>query len=58
MNKLAIAAIAIAIATLAGCAQLPGSAAGGSASYEADGQRPSWLRDPAQGEYPFSPRGW
>ena len=52
----------VALVALAGCANLkdqfhpPFAAAGGSAL--TDSGRPDWLRDPARGEYPYSPRGW
>jgi len=55
-------AIAVAIAVLAGCAQVRGTpgqpVAVGGASEEENAKRPHWLRDPARGEYPYSPRGW
>jgi hypothetical protein len=52
-------AIAIAVAVLAACAQLPEtpSAASGT-STQANTGRPDWLRDPARGDYPYSPKGW
>lgn len=56
MKKLAL--VAIGLVTLAGCAQLPEPSAAGGASYQADGQRPDWLRNPGRNEYPYNPRGW
>jgi hypothetical protein len=53
MTKLATA-FAIAVAALAACAQLPP----GGASDSAHSARPDWLRDPARGDYPYSPKGW
>ena len=40
-------AVAVAAALLAGCALAPAVS---------DAERPSWLRDPARGEYPYNPR--
>lgn len=58
MKKLAIAIVLVA---LAGCAEfnskLEPFAAGGASSFT-DSGHPDWLRDPAKGEYPFSPKGW
>ena len=55
-------AIAIALLVLGGCAQLKENfntsfAAGGASSFSDTGH-PDWLRDPARGEYPYSPKGW
>jgi len=59
VNRLAVV---IALAALAGCADFevrfnqPTAADGASSALE--DPRPDWLRDPARGEYPYSPRGW
>ena len=59
MNKVAFA---IALVALAGCADFevrfnrPIAADG--ASSELNDRRPDWMRDPARGEYPYSPKGW
>ena len=46
--------LVIAIVVLAGCAQVAAS----GATSASDTARPDWLRDPARGEYPYSPKGW
>lgn len=51
-------AVAIALLALAGCAQLTPSPAAGGASAVTDSGNPDWLRDPARGQYPYSPKGW
>ena len=55
-------AIAIAIALLAACAGVPATTdqpgAASGTSEEDKAKRPHWQRDPARGEYPYSPRGW
>ena len=55
-------ATAIVIALLAACARGPGTAeqpVAASGTSEADNaKRPYWQRDPARGEFPYSPRGW
>ena len=54
-------ALALSLVALAGCAYLKDFhspfAAGGSTSFS-DSGHPDWLRDPAQGDYPYSPKGW
>ena len=53
--------VVIALIALAGCAQfnpkLEPFAAGGATSF-GDSGHPDWLRDPAKGDYPFSPKAW
>jgi hypothetical protein len=55
MRKLAIA---MAVAALAACAQLPENreqpAAASGTTYRDDTARPRWLRDPARGDYPYN----
>ena len=59
VNKLAAV---IALFALVGCADFevgfnrPTAAERESSAHE--DPRPDWLRDPARGEYPYSPRGW
>ena len=63
VNKLAVV---IALVALAGCADFevafnrPMAADGASSALEdrRPERRPDWLRDPARGEYPYSPKGW
>jgi hypothetical protein len=59
MNKLPIA---IALVALAGCADFElrfnSPAAADGASSVLEDRRPDWQRDPARGEYPYSPKGW
>ncbi|HEV3008843.1 MAG TPA: hypothetical protein VGX52_07410 [Burkholderiales bacterium] len=51
-----------AVAALAGCADYEvgfnRSTAPDGASSALEDRRPDWLRDPARGEYPYSPKGW
>jgi hypothetical protein len=60
MTRLAIV-IAIALFAAA-CARMPATAeqpvAASGTSEDDKGRRPHWQRDPARGEYPYSPRGW
>lgn len=49
---------AIALLALTGCAQLTQPSAASGASVSSDTASPDWLRDPARGQYPYSPGGW
>ena len=59
VNKLAVV---IALVALVGCADFevgfnrPTAVDGTSSALE--DRRPDWVRDPARGEYPYSPKGW
>lgn len=59
VNKLAVV---IALVVLAGCADFEvrfnRPTADDRASSALEDRRPDWLRDPARGEYPYSPKGW
>ena len=56
------AALAIALAALAGCADFEvrfnRTVALDGTSSAIEDRRPDWQRDPARGEYPYSPKGW
>ena len=40
------------------CGQLTPPPAARGASAVTDSDNPDWLRDPARGQYPYSPKGW
>ena len=56
------AAIAIALAALAGCADIEvrfnRTVALDGASSAIEDRRPEWQRDPTRGEYPYNPNRW